>query len=254
MNKISKLSKFCRSLVIGKNNLIADNVKIMENVIIGDNNKIYDNTIIYPNTTIGNNNIFLNNNKIGELGIQSNVDYDNFEFKYNGLVIGDNNFFHVNNIIFNGYQNKTMIGDNNKILAENHIGHDTEIKNNVVLYPRCITGGGSKILSHSAMGFYSTIQQNSVLGSYSMIGAGNNVSHSVFPFFIYFNNQYIRYNTHIIPGEFEINQINLKEIINYVKKNSFDEHIHKEITKLPENIKEHLLDFYINLDGTNYKI
>ena len=60
MNKISKLSKLCNSLRIGKNNLIGDNVKIMENVIIGNNNKIYDNTIIYPNTTIGNNNIFLN--------------------------------------------------------------------------------------------------------------------------------------------------------------------------------------------------
>lgn len=54
-------------------------LKIMENVIIGNNNKIYDNTIIYPNTTIGNNNIFLNNNKIGELGVQSQVDYDNFK-------------------------------------------------------------------------------------------------------------------------------------------------------------------------------
>jgi UDP-N-acetylglucosamine acyltransferase len=233
--------------------MIGDNVKIMENVIIGNNNKIYDNTIIYPNTTIGNNNIFLNNNKIGELGVQSHINYENFEFKYNGLEIGDHNFFHVNNIIFNGYENKTIIGNNNKFLAENHIGHDTEIKNNVVIYPRCITGGGSKILSHSVMGFYSTIQQNRVLGSYSMIGGGNNVSHNVFPFFIYFNNKYIRYNTHAIPADFEINKINLKEIIDYIKKNSFDEHVKNEINILPENIKAPILDFYINLDD-NCKI
>ena len=253
MNKISKLAKICKSLIIGKNNIIGDNVKIMENVIIGNNNKIYDDTIIYPNTTLGNHNIILNDNKIGELGIQSHVNYNNFEFKYNGLEIGDNNFFHVNNKIFNGYENKTIIGNNNKLLAENHIGHDTKIYNDTIMYPRCITGGGSKILSHSVMGFYSTIQQNRVLGSYSMIGAGNNVSHNIFPFFIYFNNQYIRYNTHIIPKEFEINKINLKEIINYVKEKSFDDHIINDIKQLPENIKDPILNFYINLNS-NKKI
>jgi UDP-N-acetylglucosamine acyltransferase len=252
MNNISKLTKICKSLTIGKNNLIGDNVKIMENVIIGNNNKIYDHTIIYPNTIIGNNNIFLNNNKIGELGVQSNIDYETFEFKYNGLEIGNNNFFHVNNIIFNGYENKTIIGNNNKILAENHVGHDTQIYNNVILYPRCITGGSSKILSRATMGMNSTIQQRKVLGSYSMIGAGNNVSHNVFPFFIFFNNQYIRYNTHIIPKDFEIHKINLKEIINYIKINSFDEHIINEIKNLPENIKGPILDFYINLETNSY--
>ena len=106
MNKISKLAKICNTLNIGKNNIIGENVKIMENVIIGSNNKIYDNTIIYPNTIIGNNNIILSNNKIGEIGVQSKMNYENFEFKYNGLEIGNNNFFHVNNIIYNGFYKK----------------------------------------------------------------------------------------------------------------------------------------------------
>jgi len=249
MNKISKLSKLCSSLTIGKNNMIGDNVKIMENVIIGNNNKIYDNTIIYPNTTIGNNNIFLNNNKIGELGVQSHINYENFEFKYNGLEIGDHNFFHVNNIIFNGYENKTIIGNNNKFLSEVTVHHDTIIKNNVILYPRAITAGFSKLLNNSVMGMNSSIQQRQVLGQYSMIGMNNIASHNVFPFFIYFNNKYIRYNTHAIPADFEINKINLKEIIDYIKKNSFNEHVNKKINRLPENIRNIILEFYINLNS-----
>ena len=117
MNQISKIASIPSCLKIGKNNIIGKNVKILENVIIGDNNKIYDDTIIYPNTKIGNNNIFLHRNKIGEIGVQSSFNTDNFEFKYNGLEIGNNNFFHVDNIVFNGYDNKTIIGDYNKILG-----------------------------------------------------------------------------------------------------------------------------------------
>ena len=204
MNKISRCSSICSSLIIGKNNIIGKNVKIFENVTIGNNNKIYDNTIIYPNTKIGNNNIFLHRNKIGEIGVQSSFNTDNFEFKYNGLEIGNNNFFHVDNIIFNGYDKKTVIGNYNKILSESHIGHDTKIINNVILYPRCITGGHSTLLSNSVMGFNSTIQQRMVLGNYSMIGAGNNVSKNVFPFYIIVNNKYIRNNNKAIPVEFKI--------------------------------------------------
>jgi UDP-N-acetylglucosamine acyltransferase len=247
MNKISKQSKICDSLIIGQNNLIGDNVKIMKNVKIGDNNKIYDNTIIYPNTTIGNNNIFLNNNKIGELGVQSHINYNNFKFKYNGLVIGDNNFFHINNIIFNGYEKKTIIGNNNKFLSEVSIHHDNIIKNNVVLYPRAITAGFCKLLDNSVMGMGSSMQQRQVLGQYSMIGMNNSAIHSIFPFFIYYNNQYIRYNTHRIPNEFNINNFKLKEIIDYIKKNSFDDYIIKEINKLPEEIRNPILEFYTNL-------
>lgn len=250
MNNISKTAHICNSLKIGKNNIIGKNVKIMNNVTIGNNNKIYDNTIIYPNTTIGNNNIFLNSNKVGELAVQSNTNYDNFEFKYNGLNIGNNNFFHVNNIIFNGYTDKTFIGNNNKLLAENHIGHDTKIINNVILYPRCITGGESILLSNSRMGFYSTIQQKRVLGSYSMIGAGNNVSHNIFPFFIFFDKQYVRYNKKAVPDEIEITKYNLKEIIDYIRINSFDKNVIKTINKLPKNINFHIIEFFNNLSSS----
>ena len=245
MNKISRCSSICSSLIIGKNNIIGKNVKIFENVTIGNNNKIYDNTIIYPNTKIGNNNIFLHRNKIGEIGVQSSFTTDNFEFKYNGLEIGNNNFFHVDNIIFNGYDKKTVIGNYNKILSESHIGHDTKIINNVILYPRCITGGHSTLLSNSVMGFNSTIQQRMVLGNYSMIGAGNNVSKNVFPFFIIINNKYIRTNNKAIPDDLNIN--NYKEqldyIIDYIKRNNYDCKIKKEINSLPLEISKIIIYF-----------
>jgi len=99
MNKMSKLHE---SLIIGKNNYIEKGVKIYENVVIGNNNKIYDGTFIYPNTVIGNNNVILNNNILGEYGVEARD--DNFEEKkFGGLIIGNDNYFHVDNIIFNGF-------------------------------------------------------------------------------------------------------------------------------------------------------
>lgn len=233
--------------VIGKNNIIGKNVKIMENVTIGDDNKFLGNITIYPNTRIGNKNIFLDGNRLGELPVHSGMSYDNFKFTYNGLRIGNDNIFHVDNKIFNGFDNETIIGNNCKFLAENHIGHDTIIEDGVVLYPRCITGGGSRLMSNSTMGFYSTIQQKKVLGSYAMIGAGNNASHNIFPFYIYFKNKYIRYNTMKIPKNINMENTDLKYLIDYIKKYSFDELVMNEINNLPESIKNPVLRFHSKL-------
>ena len=236
------MAKNLKNITIGINNLIHKKVKIYNNVVIGNNNKIYEGTIIYPNTIIGDNNIILNGNILGEHPIETR---DNFKDKvFNGLIIGNNNFFHVNNIIFNGYYDKTIIGDNNKLLSENHIGHDTNITNNVILYPRCITGGLSKLMPFSTMGMYSCIQQNAVLGHFSMIGMGNIASHNVFPFFIYANNKYLRLNKMKIPENLEIEKYENKllDLINNLKKNKFDKNTLLN-NDLPKEINYYLSDF-----------
>jgi acyl-[acyl carrier protein]--UDP-N-acetylglucosamine O-acyltransferase len=224
------LLKFPKSLIMGKNNYIESGVKIFENVIIGDNNKIYDGTIIYPNTIIGNNNLILNNNILGEFGVQSRENIEIFKKKhFNGLHIGNNNFFHINNKVFSGYSLKTIIGNNNRILTENHIGHDTTIHNNVTIYARAITGGYSTLLDYSTMGMCTSIQQNRVLGSFSMIGMGNAAVHNIFPFYIYLDRKYLRFNKTKIPKELQINLyeneiknliINLKKEMNKYQKNT----------------------------------
>ena len=237
---------YFKNIKIGKNNYIEKNVKIYENVKIGNNNKIYNGTILYPNTIIGNNNIILNNNIIGEHPVESKDDFINK--KFNGITIGDNNFLHVNNIIFNGYYRKTEIGNYNKLLAENHISHDTIITNNVVLYPRAITAGLTKLLPYSTMGMNSSIQQKTVLGNYSMIGMGNIASHNIFPFFIYVNNKYLRLNTYKIPKELNIEKYE-KELLNIItelKNNKFDKNIILN-SNLPENINKYLLEFNDNI-------
>lgn len=236
-----KLLKYSKNLIIGKNNYIEKGVKIFDDVTIGDNNKIYSGTIIYPNTKIGNNNVILNNNIIGEHPVEAKEIFD--KKKFGGVEIGNNNFFHVNNLIFNGYYKKTIIKNNNKLLAECHIGHDTNILDNVVLYPRVITGGITTLMDYSTIGMGSFIQQNMVLGKYSMIGMGNVASHNIFPYFIYFNQKYLRFNKIKIPINIEIDkhENEIRNLIDDFKKN-YDVELVKKYD-LPKNISDDICEF-----------
>lgn len=237
-----KLLKYSKKIIMGKNNYIEKGVKILDNVIIGDNNKIYSDTVIYPNTKIGNNNIILNNNIIGEHPVEAKELFNGK--KFGGVEIGNNNYFHVNNLIFNGYYRKTLIGNNNKILAQCHIGHDTNIFDNIVLYPRVITGGITTLMDYSTMGMGSFIQQNSILGKYSMIGMGNIASHNIFPYFIYFNQKYLRFNKIKIPENIEIDKYenNIRNLIEDLKKNNCDIELVKKYN-LSKNISDDIYEF-----------
>ena len=140
------------------------------------------------------NNI-LPRNIIGEFPVSSNDNYNNYDFNLTkGVEIGNNNLLHVSNIIFSGIENKTKIGNNNKLLAENHIGHDSKIFNNITFYPRCISGGYSVYLDNSNIGMGAKIQQRTVVGQYCMIGANNVITKHVFPYYICINNKLHRLN------------------------------------------------------------
>jgi UDP-N-acetylglucosamine acyltransferase len=206
------LQKF-KNIKIGKNNFISPNAIIHDNVTIGDNNNIYENVIIYPNTTIGNNNNIFPRNIIGEFPISSSDKFKSYDFNLTkGVTIGNNNLFHVNNIIFSGIDDKTFIGDSNKFLAENHLAHDVKVMNNVTFYPRCIQGGYSIYLNNSNVGMGAIIHQKTVVGQYSMIGANSTVTKHVFPYYININNKIHRLNESKIPSYVKEYDDVLKEI------------------------------------------
>lgn len=233
------MKDFDKSIQIGSGNDISDDVKIHNNVVIGNNNKIYSGTIIYPNTIIGNNNIILNNNILGEYGVDAKD--NNFKQKiYRGLIIGNNNYFHVNNIIFSGFYTKTEIGDNNKFLSQVTLHHDNIVHNSVVFYPRAISAGLCRFMDNSTVGMNASIQQRSIIGNYAMIGMGNIASHSIFPFYIYFNNKYQRFNKMKIPSdlqrELDANCEQLELIIKKLKEKDLNNKKEVDLSRLPKNI------------------
>jgi UDP-N-acetylglucosamine acyltransferase len=208
-----------KNLKIGKNNFISPKAIIHDNVIIGDNNNIYDDVIIYPNTIIGNNNNIFPRNIIGEFPVSSDNNFNNYNHKTKGVIIGNNNLLHINNIIFSGIDNKTCIGNNNKFLAENHVAHDVNVFNNVTFYPRCLLGGYTIFLDYSNIGMGAVIHQKTVIGHYSMIGANSTITKNVFPYYININNKLHRLNDKKISNIKQYDE-KLKEINNnFILKN-----------------------------------
>ena len=245
MIMLLKKFKNFKNIKIGKNNYISPNSIIYDNVIIGDNNKIHDNVIIYPNTEIGNNNNIFNGNVIGEFPVASDDDYKNYDLsKSKGVIIGNNNLFHVKNIIFGGCINKTLIGNNNKFLAENHIGHDSIIKNNVTSYARVLFAGFSVCLDYSNIGSYAFIHQRTTIGQYSMIGSGGPLTKNAFPYFVNINNKITRLNWSKLNPLIMENELILREINDKILKK---ENIDELLKKLPIQIKTELDEYIINI-------
>ena len=225
---------------IGKNNRISETAIIHKNVVIGDNNFIGDNVIILPNTVIGNSNHFFNGNVIGEFAINSSDDFRYYDlYKCKGVEIGDNNLFHVKNIIFSGIENKTFIGNNNKILGECHISHDVQIYDNITIYPRVIVGGFSELLNYSNIGMCAVIHQRKIIGQYSMIGGNNMVTKNVFPYYININNRPHRLNNVKIPE----NVKSLDSILRQIQEKIINKDYDLTIYELPFEVANDLILF-----------
>jgi UDP-N-acetylglucosamine acyltransferase len=213
---------------IGEKNIIEPNVKIGDNVIIGNNNIIKSGTIIYDNTIIGDNNIFLENNIIGTLPVLANVEYKDNKSK--GVVIGNNNFFHISNKISSGYYKKTLIGNYNKFLSEIYISHDCKIGNEITFYPRVFSAGLSIFKNNCNIGAGAYIHQKCIIGSYAMVGMNCTITKNVLPFLISIGSKYTRPNTKFLPKEL----LNYDNILNnIIKKSNKKEDIKHEVNKLP---------------------
>lgn len=229
-----------RQLTIGKNNYIAKTAKIFQNVTIGDNNYIGENVTIYPNTEIGNNNSFFPGNIIGEVPVSSDDAFKTYSHDLcKGVRIGNSNLFHVNNLIFSGQKDKTTIGNFNKFLAENHMGHDTLVQNHVTCYPRVIQGGHSILLDYCNVGMGALIQQRKVVGQYSMLGGSNMYAKDVFPFFINIGGKLLRLNSMKLDKETIESEALLQE--------HYQKFLKKDYTvdeKLPQSVKNVLRSFY----------
>jgi UDP-N-acetylglucosamine acyltransferase len=231
-----------KKIIIGKNNIISKNAIINDNVTIGNYNKIGDGVIINPNSKIGDNNTIFPRNIIGEYPCSTthaSEGYENIK-NFDGIEIGNNNFFHIGNIISSGIENKTKIGNNNRFLGETFIHHDVLIENNVTFYPRSMTGGYCKHLSFSNVGMAAIINQRTVVGHYSMIGSNNTISKHVFPYFININNKIRRINKMKTPPEID----NYTQILIKINENFLNGNYNIDTYKLSENIKLELKHFY----------
>ena len=158
---------------------IASGAIIGPNVVIDSGTQIGPNAVIEGKTKIGKNNKVFPNVFIG---------LEPQDLKYKGasteVIIGDNNTFRecvtINKATDDG--EKTIIGNNNLLMAYTHIGHNCEIGNGIVLSNSVQVAGHVKVEDNAIIGGCLGIHQFVHVGYLAMIGGMTRVDRDVPPF------------------------------------------------------------------------
>ncbi|MBR7134988.1 MAG: acyl-ACP--UDP-N-acetylglucosamine O-acyltransferase [Bacteroidaceae bacterium] len=178
---ISPLAYIDPEAKIGENCEIGAFAYIDKNVVIGDNCVIMPHASVLYGTRMGNNNKIFHGAVIG--GIPQDL---KFKGEDTTCEIGDNNMIRENATINRGTasRGKTVVGSNNLLMENSHIGHDCVIGNG------CIIGNSSKIAGevviddNAILSACVLIHQFCHIGGYVMIQGGSRFSMDVPPYII----------------------------------------------------------------------
>lgn len=164
---------------LGKNVSVGAYSIIGPNVIIGDNTIIDAHVIIHGYTTIGKG-CYIYPGAV--LGTHPQ------DLKYKGgqsyLIIGDSNKIREFVTIQPGTEegSKTIVGNNNLIMAYSHIAHNCNIGNNVVLANTTNLAGFVEIEDYAFLGGGVYVHQFVRIGSYCMVGGLSKVIQDIPPY------------------------------------------------------------------------
>ena len=158
---------------------IASGAIVGPNVIIDSGSQIGPNAVIEGRTKIGKNNKVFPNVFIG---------LEPQDLKYQGasteVIIGDNNVFRecvtINKATDKG--EKTIIGNNNLLMAYTHIGHNCVLGNGIILSNSVQVAGHVKVEDNAIIGGCLGIHQFVHIGYLAMIGGMTRVDRDVPPF------------------------------------------------------------------------
>ncbi len=159
--------------------IISQGAVVGPDVTIGEGTEIGPNAVITGRTQIGINNKIFPNVFIG---------LEPQDLKYKGasteVIIGDNNTFRecvtINKATDEG--EKTIIGNNNLLMAYTHIGHNCELGNRIVISNSVQVAGHVSIEDKAIIGGCLGIHQFVHIGYLAMIGGMTRVDRDVPPF------------------------------------------------------------------------
>ncbi|MDP8261456.1 MAG: acyl-ACP--UDP-N-acetylglucosamine O-acyltransferase [Candidatus Kappaea frigidicola] len=162
-----------RGVKVGPFSIIEENVKIGDNTVIGAN------CYVTGYTTIGKNCSFYTGGIIGS--IPQDLKYKN---KVTYLQIGDNNTFReyvtINPATEEGH--KTVIGDNNFLMAYCHVAHECILGNNIIIANCGTLAGFVEIEDKVVVGGLSAVHQFTRVGTFAMIGGCSKIVQDVLPY------------------------------------------------------------------------
>ena len=164
---------------IGNNVKISNFTTIYEDVVIGDNTWIGPNVTIFPGARIGKN------CKIFPGSVIAAIPQDlKFNGEYTTVEIGDNNVIRECCTINRGTSasGKTVIGNNNLIMAYVHIAHDCVVGSNCVFANNTTLAGHIIVGDWAVLGGKTAILQFVHIGSHVITMGGSLVNKDIPPF------------------------------------------------------------------------
>lgn len=170
LTKIAPSAQIAETAIIGENVEIRENTVISDHVIIRDNVKIGSNCKFHPYSVIGE---------------------DPQDFSYAGeesfVEIGDRNTFREFTTVHRavGEGEKTIIGNDNYLMAYSHVGHNGELGNNITLSNNAQLAGHVVIEDGAVIGGTAAIHQHCRVGRLVMFSGMAATSKDVPPFFTY---------------------------------------------------------------------
>jgi len=179
--------------MISKSAIIGKNARIGKNVQIGNFTTIDDDVVIGDNTWIGNYVNIQNGARIGEncqihasAVLAGNPQDLKFKGEYTTLEIGNNTIIREFVTINKGTasRGKTVIGNDNLIMANSHIGHDCVIGDHCVIGFNVGMAGEVIVSDWANISGLTGIHQFSRIGAHAMVGGLSKIVKDVPPYVI----------------------------------------------------------------------
>ena len=162
---------------IGVTNMIYKSCEISPLAKIGKCNYFGPFCYIADNAVIGDNNHFEAYCSIG-----TPAEHKAYFKNYSGkkAIIGNDCVFREFVTVNAGTVKDTVLSDRIIMLKGSHVGHDSDIEDDVTLSCNALIGGHSYIFRGANIGLGAAVHQYSVIGHYSMIGMNSTVIKKTF--------------------------------------------------------------------------
>ena len=174
--------------IIHKNAKIGRSVRIGPFCVIGDNVVLHDGVCLHSHVVVEGPTSIGNNTEVFQFSvIGTPAQHTLFKGEPAELIIGDNNIIREKVSIHRGTKiggMKTIIGNNNFILADCHIAHDCHVGDNNILANGVALGGHVTLGNNCNLGAFSAVQQFVRIGDVVMIGAMAKVTEDIIPYTI----------------------------------------------------------------------
>lgn len=162
------------SVHIGPYSVIGARVKLDAGCEIGSH------VVIEGPTNIGKNCRFYPFSSIGQIPQDLK-----FHGEHSELIIGENNVFREFVTLHRGTTGggkKTVIGNDNFLMAYVHVAHDCRIGNSVIMANGATLAGHVSVEDHSLIGAFSGIHQHCRVGIHGFVGGYSVITKDVLPY------------------------------------------------------------------------